>query len=133
MICVNPTTTGFKFSAILTDDKNFSEICLFAFKKPVTKTYVREKLNNILPFYMIPAYIIFLENIPMTSNEKVDIEKLPLPTDLDIVKNSNIIIPPKNKKESIILELYKKVLNKNDIGVNHNFFEFSRIKSLEFC
>lgn len=92
-------------------------------KKPITKTYVREKLNNILPFYMIPAYIIFLEDIPMTSNEKVDISKLPLPTDLDIVKNSNIIMPPKNKKETIILDLFKSILNKNNIGINHNFFE----------
>lgn len=92
-------------------------------KKPITKTYVREKLNNILPFYMIPAYIIFLEDIPMTSNEKVDISKLPLPTDLDIVKNSNIIMPPKNKKETIILDLFKSILHKNNIGINHNFFE----------
>lgn len=111
-------------TTVLKEIDSLSYICSYVkTSKPITKTYIREKLNDILPFYMIPAYIIFLENIPLTCYEKVDSAKLPLPTDFNLVKNSNIMMAPKSKREVILLHLFKQILHRNDIGTNHNFFE----------
>ncbi len=91
--------------------------------KKISKTYIREKLNSVLPFYMLPSYIIFLKEMPMTLNGKIDKKALPLPSDLDIIKNENICLPPKNEKEIILVDLFKKILQKDVVGINHNFFE----------
>ena len=45
----------------------------------VSSGYVREYLSKILPDYMIPSYITFIDEIPLNSNGKVDREKLPDP------------------------------------------------------
>ena len=91
--------------------------------KPVTKEYILEQLSIHLPFYMIPSYVIFLDKLPVTLNGKIDKKNLPLPSSLDIIKNSDIIVPPTNKNEEILLEIFKKILNTDNIGITTNFFE----------
>ena len=49
---------------------------------PVTRRkrrFVGSNLSEVLPFYMIPAYVEFLERIPLTANGKVDRQALPVP------------------------------------------------------
>ncbi|MDP4147694.1 MAG: amino acid adenylation domain-containing protein, partial [Bacillota bacterium] len=47
--------------------------------KEITVTELREHLAKELPDYMIPAYFIQLENIPLTPNGKIDRKALPEP------------------------------------------------------
>lgn len=59
-----------------------NEIYLCAYlvaKTPVTELEVKKFLSQKLPDYMIPAYIMFLDKIPLNPNGKVDRKALPLP------------------------------------------------------
>ena len=87
------------------------------------KEIEREELHKTLPYYMIPSHIIILENLPITLNGKIDKKKLPLPTNEDIINKKDEIIPPSNDNEKTLLDIFKKILNKNDIGITSNFFE----------
>lgn len=128
---LNEITTAIRaipyVKSVITLVQNVNGInCICAYlttTKKISKTYIREKLNAVLPFYMLPSYIIFLKEMPMTLNGKIDKKMLPLPSDFDIIRNENVCLPPKNEKEIILLELFKKILQKDAIGINHNFFE----------
>src|SRR5690606_37998546 len=47
--------------------------------QPLDMDAVRMHLARLLPYYMLPAYIIQLEEIPLTPNGKVDRRGLPGP------------------------------------------------------
>ncbi|NIO87506.1 MAG: hypothetical protein GTN53_43335, partial [Candidatus Aminicenantes bacterium] len=44
-----------------------------------TITDLKEYLSGSLPDYMIPAYFVFIEKIPLTLNGKIDRKALPSP------------------------------------------------------
>lgn len=46
---------------------------------PVTELQLLEFCANYLPSYMIPACLIEVDDIPLTSNGKADLERLPMP------------------------------------------------------
>ncbi|MCP4151406.1 MAG: amino acid adenylation domain-containing protein, partial [bacterium] len=79
---------------------------------------VREHLKNNLPEYMVPAYIIQMEKLPLTGNGKIDRKKLPEPHSTQDHQQA----APRNEKEEILVELWKKLLGRETIGINDNFF-----------
>ncbi|MBP6918434.1 MAG: amino acid adenylation domain-containing protein [Legionellaceae bacterium] len=81
------------------------------------KTY----LHQYLPNYMIPDLFIFLDSMPLTSNGKIDKQALPLP---DVQSfNSNEVVHPRTPEEKILVDIWKKVLKLDNIGVYDNFFD----------
>lgn len=82
------------------------------------RAYVAEQL----PDYMIPAYFMYLEEIPLTSNSKVDRQALPEPTEQ--VQMAGIeYLPPANQIENHLVEIWSEILQVEGIGVTNNFFE----------
>ncbi len=79
-------------------------------------------LKSYLPNYMIPAYFVKLENMPMTRNNKINRKMLPAPLDTDN-RISDEIIPPATSMEIILVNILKDLLVKDNIGINHDFFE----------
>ena len=80
-------------------------------------------LKSRLPIYMIPTYFMQLEHLPINANGKIDRSKLP--TDFSkAIAHSSSIVPPRNETEKLLLSIFKKVLNYDEIGVTDNFFEF---------
>ena len=67
---------------------------------------------------MIPSAFIHLQNIPLTSNGKVDQKALPLPN----FENENSYIAPRTKQEKIVCEAFSKVLGIRQVGINSDFF-----------
>jgi amino acid adenylation domain-containing protein len=82
---------------------------------------LREYLAMSLPDYMIPAYFVFLEKIPLTSTGKVDRKALPQPG------TGAIETPgaPRDKIEMKLTEIWSEVLGvkKELIGIDAIFFE----------
>lgn len=81
----------------------------------------RDYLRRSLPEYMIPAFFIPLAAIPLTPNGKVDRKEL---------MNRKIIINrtkeksmPQSKVEEKILEIWRTVLNIDDISTGDGFFD----------
>lgn len=83
-------------------------------------TSVRRDLSRILPDYMIPSYISFIPEIPLNSNGKVDMNKLPDPL---LVKMEATYVAPQNNTETEVQNIWEKVLNIDDISVNNAIFE----------
>jgi acyl carrier protein len=87
----------------------------------ITSSVIKRRLSTILPQYMVPNYIVVLENIPTTINGKVDknfLQSLKLKH-----HQSTEYLEPSTDTEKKIIILFKELLNKSNIGINHNFFE----------
>lgn len=61
-------------------DDDVDELVAYLVSNTVMNTSViRKKLSSVLPHYMLPKYCIFLAELPLTINGKVDVKKLPKP------------------------------------------------------
>nr|WP_017317816.1 non-ribosomal peptide synthetase [Mastigocladopsis repens] len=79
-------------------------------------------LKQKLPAYMIPAALMVLESLPLTPNGKIDRHALrALDTlTLDIKED---YLAPRTSVEEVLVEIWAKVLGKQQVGVHNNFFE----------
>ncbi len=84
------------------------------------KTKVKELLQQRLPEYMIPSIFIEMDNIPVTSNGKVDRKALPNPDENDLEQDT--YVAPTNQKEKALVEIWQNLLGVEKVGVNDNFF-----------
>ncbi|UCH96738.1 MAG: amino acid adenylation domain-containing protein, partial [Candidatus Aminicenantes bacterium] len=84
---------------------------------------LRDYLAEELPDYMVPAYFIPLEKMPLNPNGKVDRKALPEP---DLTGGvDRVYVPPTNEIESVLVKIWAEVLgqDKKRIGVHDNFFQ----------
>jgi amino acid adenylation domain-containing protein len=88
-------------------------------EKESLKTYLRE----YVPEYMIPTYLVYMEELPLTSSGKVDRKKLAEATDNDVTIKD--YVPPQNELEKQILAIINETvtINEGKIGITDNFFE----------
>lgn len=82
---------------------------------------IKNFLTDKLPSYMIPSIFVVMENLPLNQNGKID-KKL-LPTDIKgrIVHSEDYVLP-KTELENKISNIWKKLLNLDEISVNDDFF-----------
>ena len=90
-------------------------------KVPATPGLLRNFLSLSLPDYMIPSYFIFLHEIPLTANGKIDRRALPEPEQ----EANREYAPPGTELEKSMVEIWAKVLNHDtrQISIHANFFE----------
>ncbi|MCX6583774.1 MAG: amino acid adenylation domain-containing protein, partial [Candidatus Aminicenantes bacterium] len=88
---------------------------------------LREYLAMELPDYMIPAYFVPLEKIPLTSSGKVDRKALPKPG----LKIGESYTAPRNEVEKKLVKLWSEILSRDalhasqlqtSLGIDDNFF-----------
>jgi amino acid adenylation domain-containing protein len=89
--------------------------------KSLTASVLKDYMSKSLPSYMVPAYWMQLDEIPLNSNGKVDKNRLPSP-DAALVKETEVV-PPASDLQFRLLELWKDVLRVDNIGITHNFFD----------
>ncbi len=81
-----------------------------------------EKLNAFIsskkPDYMVPAITMQIDEIPLTSNGKVDKRKLPEPTLLSDKAGAE----PTNETEEIICSIFEEVLGLKKVYADDDFF-----------
>ena len=82
---------------------------------------VRDYLKQSLPDYMIPTSFMYLQKMPLTSNEKVDKSKLPKPNNNPNDSNKHLL--PHSDIEKTIAEIWKKLLNIQAPSLKDNFFD----------
>lgn len=81
---------------------------------------IKSKLQSKLPDYMLPFAYIKLEKIPLTSNGKIDLESLPLPS-LDHLNTH--FVEPKTSLETLICQIYSDITGSKKVGIKDNFFD----------
>ncbi|PGS65018.1 non-ribosomal peptide synthetase [Bacillus thuringiensis] len=82
---------------------------------PQIKEAVREEVTE----YMIPAFMIQIDEFPITINGKLDKTRLPEP---DMLESLNYV-PPSNKTEQAIVDVFGEILGISPVGIEDSFFE----------
>ncbi len=87
----------------------------------ITDSELRDYLVKKLPEYMIPQYFIRLEEMPLTSNGKIDRKALPeiLPT----LERGTDYILVNDEQQAKLVDIWSELLGINSIGITDNFFE----------
>lgn len=80
------------------------------------RSYLRERL----PEYMLPAFFVFLDTLPLTLNGKLDHHMLPEP-EKPVLENAFAL--PRNPIEQALSKIWAEVLGIEHISIDDDFFE----------
>jgi amino acid adenylation domain-containing protein/FkbM family methyltransferase len=83
---------------------------------------VRDFASDHLPAYMVPWSVVLVDEIPLTTNGKVNRCALPRPGESGLTAAESWIAP-RNVVEEVLHDVWTDVLRREHIGVNDNFFE----------
>ncbi len=79
----------------------------------------RRHLSQSLPEYMMPSSFVVLDDLPITSNGKVDRKALPAP---DVSQLQEFYVAPTTDSEKELCKIWQDVLGLDQVGVTDNFF-----------
>ena len=85
----------------------------------ISEQLLRQYLKGLLPDYMIPAAFVFMDQLPLTMNGKIDRKALPAPSAMMAGEAGR----PRNMLEFHLVKIWEDVLGRNHIGIHDNFFE----------
>ncbi|QKJ38992.1 amino acid adenylation domain-containing protein [Bacillus altitudinis] len=80
---------------------------------------LKDSLKRTLPEYMVPSWIIKLDQLPMTANGKVDLKALPAP---DMEANQTAYEAPRDEVEALFCGIWEDVLGVSQVGIHDHFF-----------
>ena len=81
---------------------------------------MRTELAKRLPYYMIPAYYIKIDSVPLKANGKMDRKALPKP---DASNFQTDYAAPENEIQQKLCDAMAKVLKLERFGINDDFYE----------
>jgi hypothetical protein len=79
-------------------------------------------LKQVLPDYMVPAAFVRLDTMPLTTNGKIDRPALPQP-DRERPEQTAEFAAPRTAMERALADIWRGVLNLDQVGVRDNFFD----------
>ncbi|UCH98247.1 MAG: amino acid adenylation domain-containing protein, partial [Candidatus Aminicenantes bacterium] len=82
---------------------------------------LKKYLSKRLPGYMVPAYFMHVERIPLTSNGKIDRKALPEPQ----LKSNQEYKASRDELEGKMVDIWSEILGieRENLGIDTNFFE----------
>jgi amino acid adenylation domain-containing protein len=81
---------------------------------------LRAHLGERLPDYMVPAAVVFLNLLPVTTTGKVDLAALPPP---GLAAAGRLATPARTPSEEVLAGIWSDILGHDEIGVEEDFFE----------
>jgi amino acid adenylation domain-containing protein len=87
--------------------------------KPQLMEKIRDNLKRRVPEYMVPAAMVWIESLPLTSTEKIDHNALPMPE----LERMGDYTAPENEVQEYLAGLWSDLLGIKKVGINDNFFE----------
>ena len=91
-------------------------------EKALTAADLRAHLATWLPEYMLPAYFIRLDKLPLTSNGKVDRQALPALA-YENIQPAHDFVGPRTETEKALAAIWRELLVVENIGINDDFFD----------
>jgi tyrocidine synthetase-3 len=104
------------------DEVGDKHLCAYIVSnKEISISPLKKFLSRLLPYYMIPSYIIQVEEIPLTVHGKVDAKALPKP----VIKKSALHLGPRDWWEEQMTLLWSEVMGaaKETLSIDANFFD----------
>ncbi|MGG3837965.1 amino acid adenylation domain-containing protein [Paenibacillus thiaminolyticus] len=105
----------------------------YAAEEAIPEAELRGSLLQALPDYMIPAFFIWMESLPLNANGKIEMNKLPA---LDMERtHGEHYVAPGDEMESKLAEIWQEVLGVKQIGITDNYFRLGgdSIKAIQLC
>ncbi|WP_142409118.1 non-ribosomal peptide synthetase [Bacteriovorax stolpii] len=125
-------------AAAITSEYRAGDMRIVAYiksKQTLEERKLREQLVKVLPAYMIPSHFIAIDDLPKTLNGKIDKKTLTKMNAAKIASGNTVVeVTPSEKTEpaqtlkrnleteKVIKDVWSKILHKNDISVEDNFF-----------
>lgn len=81
---------------------------------------LRYHMADRLPLAMVPSRYVFLDSLPLGPNGKVDRSALPVPADSSV--NNEKPSQPRDVVEAKLIQIWKKLLRTDKVGVQDDFF-----------
>jgi acyl carrier protein len=81
---------------------------------------LRAYLKGRLPDYMVPSTCVVLDKLPLTTNGKVDYQRLPAPGGRPSLQE---YLAPRSETERRVTAIWQALLRLDQIGVHDNFFD----------
>ena len=102
------------------DGNNTPVIIAFLAAPGITEEAYKEEMKKLVPEYMIPNEVVFIDEIPYTSNNKVDRKKL---LSKAVIRTSKVRKAPETPLQKQLFEIWKDILLNDDIGIQDDFFD----------
>jgi len=97
-------------------------VAYFTVRAPLEPADLRSHISGFLPNYMVPRYLIQLEDFPMTASGKVDRKAFSDPHAFQSTPG-HVPAGPRSDLEKWMLALWQEVLGQQNIGIHENFFD----------
>lgn len=91
-------------------------------RQTLTARDLRYALQQTLPPHMIPTHYIFLAELPLNANGKIDRQTLP-PLSPARPALSTAYVPPTDASQAELIALWESLFGINPIGIHDDFFE----------
>ncbi|GAA2265369.1 hypothetical protein GCM10010145_42900 [Streptomyces ruber] len=93
-------------------------LCYTVMTGDTTPAGLREYARTVLPAHMVPAFVLPVDEIPLTGNGKLDRRALPRPeTALPVSR------PPADERERLLCALFAETLGIPEVGAEDSFFD----------
>ena len=89
--------------------------------KGISTAELKQHLSRTLPSYMVPSGLVMLNELPLTSNGKIDRKALSAPDHADLQQAA--YVAPRTPAEDILAAIWADVLGIERVGIHDNFFE----------
>ena len=96
----------------------------------VDPAFMRQALAKLLPYYMIPAYYVKIDEIPLLPNGKLNKKALAAP---DLTAYRTEYAPPENETERKLCDTFARILELDRVGANDDFYDLGgdSLRSME--
>ena len=124
------SVNGVLNSVVLVNAHTHKLVAYYTAEKELSKSALFEYMRNTLPEYMIPSFITYVKEMPLSRNGKVDRQYL---AEKSVIEPKNTALPA----DSLVLELLefcKEILSDRNISSDMNFYMMGgdSISSLKF-
>ncbi len=102
----------------LIDDKKYI-ITYFTANQKISIGNITLYLQEKLPFYMVPQFLIQLEKFPLTINGKIDVKNLIEPE----LETLHRYVPAENEIQQQLCDIWSKLFKMKKVSILDNFFE----------
>ncbi len=115
-------TEGIADAAIKDHKNQYGQVYLAAYyveKQPTDAEDIRKAIAEKLPPYMIPAFFIRLDKLPINANGKLDRNALPVP---EAGSFKAEYAAPETDVQKALCAAFEKVLGIENVGIDDDFF-----------
>lgn len=107
--------------AVVIVDENKNLVAYYVSEEKIEVSILRDYLKSKLTEYMVPSFYVYLKELPLTTNGKINRKALPSfkPT------KEEGYLPARNNTEETLVEIWSDILqlDKNIISIDKSFFE----------